>query len=337
MRKVGIVGLGRLGKIHAENLAFRVPSMTLSAACSVVEEELNYAKKELNVRDTFTSYEEMIDEGALDAVVIVSPSSFHIDHIRYAMDAGLHVFTEKPLGVEMKEIEEIIEVINSHQDQVFQLGFMRRYDASYQYAKELIDNRSLGEITLVRCYGIDPSAGMESFVKFARESNSGGLFLDMSVHDIDLLRWFTQKEPKKVWAIGKNAAYPELDQLNELETGTAMLQMEDGIMGLLVAGRNAAHGYHVETEIIGTNGMVRIGSAPEKNLVTIFDKDGVVRPTSQNFPERFKEAFLNEMLEFAKCIEEGRQPEVTADDGLQSTKIALACQESFTKNELVNI
>lgn len=151
----------------------------------------------------------------------------------------------------------------------------------------MVEEGKLGELTVVRCYGIDPSSGLESFVKFAGASNSGGLFADMSIHDIDIVRWFTQKEVSRVWAIGKNAAYPELDQVNELETGVAMMQLEDQTMAILVAGRNAVHGYHVETELIGTKGMLRIAAVPEKNLVTIFDENGAVRPTSQNFPERF--------------------------------------------------
>lgn len=336
MIKVGLVGLGRLGKTHADNVANRVPGVILSAVCSLVEEELNYAKNEWGIENIFQSYEEMVDSGLIEAVVIVSPSGFHTKQVRYAMKAGLHVFTEKPLGVDEKDIEDTIKVINNYPEQIFHLGFMRRYDSSYIYAKQLLDSGEIGEITLIRCYGIDPSSGMESFVNFARNANSGGLFLDMAIHDIDLIRWFTNKEPKKVWAIGKNAAYPELDDLDELETGAALMQLEDNVMALLVAGRNAAHGYHVETEIITTNGMLRIGSAPEKNLVTVFNNNGVIRPTSQNFPERFREAFVNELIEFANCIKESRQPEISAEDGLRSTTIALACQESFNKNQIID-
>ena len=108
-------------------------------------------------------------------------------------------------------------------------------------------------------------------------------------------------------------------------------------MAILVAGRNARHGYHVETEIIGTKGMLRVAQIPEKNLVTVMNDDGVIRPCSQNFPERFRQAFVDEAKEFINCILENRQPEITAFDGLQSTKVALACQESFEKDELVEV
>lgn len=337
MIKTGIVGLGRLGKIHAKNLKFLIPNIELVAVCSIADEELEYAKKVLEVSQTFKNFNTMIDKGGLDAVVIVSPSGYHTEQIRYAMEAGLHVFTEKPLGIDVVDIEDTVSVIDNHPDQVFQLGFMRRYDESYRYAKDLVDNGELGEVTLIRSYGIDPSAGLESFVDFAKNSYSGGIFLDMAIHDIDLVRWFTNKEPEKGWAIGNNIAYPELEELNETETSAAMLQLEDNVMAILVAGRNAPHGYHVETEIMGTKGMLRVANSPEKNLVTIYDDNGVVRPTSQNFPERFREAFLNEILEFADCIKNKKQPEVKAKDGLESTRIALALQESYENNEIVDI
>ncbi|MFD1362450.1 inositol 2-dehydrogenase [Lentibacillus salinarum] len=335
--RFGIAGLGRLGKTHAMNIANTISGAQLVAACSVVEEELAFANNELGVNETYSTYEEMVNSPNIDAVCIVTPSGFHTEQICLAMEKGLHVFSEKPLGLEIEDIERTVETIQAHPDQVFQLGFMRRYDESYQYAKEMVDKGELGELTVIRCYGIDPSAGLESFVKFAKSNNSGGLFADMAIHDIDLVRWFSNKEVNRVWAMGKNAAYPELDDANELETGAAMMQLEDKTTAIIVAGRNAQHGYHVETELIGTKGMLRVAAVPEKNLVSVFNEHGVVRPTSQNFPERFKGAFLNEMKEFITCIKEKRQPDVSAYDGLQGTKIAAALQESVDKNQIVDV
>lgn len=335
--KIGIVGLGRLGRVHATNLAKFVPQCKLYAACSLIDEELDFAKNELGVPKLYRDYSEMVADPEVDAVFIVSPSGFHCQQVNEAMTNGKHVFTEKPLGLTVEEIMETQKIIAKYPQQVFMLGFMRRYDESYQYAKKMIENGDLGEITLIRCYGIDPSEGLESFVKFALANDSGGLFLDMSIHDIDLIRWFTKKEVAKVWAIGKNAAYPQLDSVGELETGAALLKLEDNTMAILVAGRNSVHGYHVETEIIGTKGMLRIAQVPEKNLVTIMNEQGVVRPCSKNFPERFREAFIKEAQEFVNCILNKKQPEISAYDGLQSTKVALACQESFKKDMLVQV
>ncbi|MBP1041204.1 inositol 2-dehydrogenase [Vagococcus sp. BWB3-3] len=335
--RIGLVGLGRLGMTHATNIAKNIPEMDLVAICSLNQDELTTAQALLDVKETYLDYQDMLASPNLDAIVIVSPSGFHCQQIQLALEAGLHVFCEKPIGLSLAEIDQTLAVINTHPHQKFMLGFMRRFDDSYQYAKQLVDAGELGELTVIRCYGIDPSSGMESFVKFAANSNSGGIFADMAIHDIDLIRWFSQQEINRVWALGKNAAYPELDQVNELETGTAMMQLSDHSMALLVTGRNAAHGYHVETELIGTKGMLRIGAAPEKNLVTLYNEQGVVRPTSQNFPERFGQAFLTEMKAFATSIIEDLPTPISGVDGLQATKIAAACQQSFETNEIVEI
>ncbi|MGY3703263.1 inositol 2-dehydrogenase [Vagococcus martis] len=335
--RVGIVGLGRLGKVHAHNLAYNVANATLYAVCSPLDSEIEYAKNELGVKVGYTDYEDMVKDEQVDAIFIVSPSGLHCTQIQLALKCGKHVFSEKPIGLNIDEINETISVINQYPNQKFMLGFMRRFDKDYLYAKDLVEKGELGDLTLIRCYGIDPSDGLESFVKFAGSSNSGGLFADMSIHDIDLIRWFTGQEVKKVWAIGKNAAYKELDDVGELETGAAMLQLGDNTMGILVAGRNCHHGYHVETELIGTKGMLRIAQVPEKNLVTIMNEHGVVRPTSQNFPERFSQAFINEANDFIECILTDRQPSVNAIDGLESTKVALACKESYEKNQLITV
>ncbi|WP_323703234.1 inositol 2-dehydrogenase [Mammaliicoccus sp. Dog046] len=335
--KIGQVGLGRLGKVHAGNIVNHVKNAELYAVTSVVEEELVYAKESLGVEKCYTSYSEMIEDTDLDAVVIASPSGFHSVQITQALEKGLHVFSEKPIGLDLEDIQQVVENINDNQDKVLQLGFMRRFDESYQFAKESIQNGDLGKITTMRCYGIDPSTGLNSFINFAKSSASGGIFLDMSIHDIDLIRWFTGSEFKTVYSLGNNIAAPELSECDELETGACLAELEDGTIAYLLAGRNAQHGYHVETEIIGTEGMIRIGNAPEKNLVTLYDKNGVVRPTSSHFPERFKAAFINELNAFVNAINEKEASTVTGVDGLKSTEVAIAMQKSFEQKKIIKL
>lgn len=334
---VGIIGLGRLGKVHANNLAYSVPNVNLLAACSLVPEELAFAEKNLGVDRLYEDYAEMLNDQDIDAVVIVSPSHLHCEQVIQAFEAGKHVFVEKPLGTTLEEMEEVKAVVESRPEQVFMLGFMRRFDPSYLYAKEMIDRGEIGDISLIRCYGIDPHAGMESFIEFAKKSKSGGLFLDMAIHDIDLIRWYTGGEIKKVWALGNNIAYPILDELGDLETGAALCELDDKKIGIIVSGRNSAHGYHVETEIIGTKGSVRVANLQEKNLVTVLNENGSVRPTSQNFPERFKEAFVNEMKAFISYVRDGVPSTITPDDGIYSTMAALACGESLESGTIVEV
>ncbi|ARJ50715.1 Gfo/Idh/MocA family oxidoreductase [Staphylococcus lutrae] len=333
--KIGQVGLGRLGKVHAQNIVNAIPNAELWAVASIVEEELAYAKNELGVPYCYQSYTEMINQNDLDAVVIASPSGFHTVQISQALEKGLHVFSEKPIGLEMKSIENVVQNIESSPDLVFQLGFMRRFDHSYQYAKSLIEAGTLGELTSIRCYGIDPHVGLNDFISFARNATSGGIFLDMSIHDIDLVRWFSGAEFKSVYALGNHIAAPQLSEYSELETGACLAQLSNDVVVYLLAGRNAMHGYHVETELIGTRGMIRIGNAPEKNLVTLYDENGVVRPTSHHFPERFREAFINEIQSFVNAIIKQTPSTVTGVDGMKSTEVAIAMQQSFDEKKVI--
>lgn len=334
--KVGVAGLGRLGLIHAKNIS-EMKGVEL-AAISNLDKELNeQVAHDLNVPGSYTDFTEMIQSEDLDAVCIATPSGLHPEQIKFALESNIHVFCEKPIGLNVENIKETMDIIENHNDKVFHLGFMRRYDNDYRYVKNTIESGEIGEVSIIRSYGIDPIVGLEDFVKFAKKSPSGGLYLDMAVHDIDAIRWMTESEISKVWATGSNKAAPELNEVNELEIGTVTMQLDNGVTGFLVLGRTATHGYHVETEVIGTKGMLRIASAPEKNKVTVFNENGVVRPTSQGFPERFKEAYETELKDFFSCIREQRKPEVSALDGLRATEVAIACQTSYETNDIVNL
>jgi|SRR5690625_3284644 len=335
--KVGIVGLGRLGYQHAENLAFRIPNCELTAVCSVVEEEVLEANERLKVPYGYTSYSEMLSNKELDAIFIASPSGYHSIQIQQALEAGFHVFSEKPLGLYLDEAKEVAEAVKNHPDQIFMLGFMRRYDESYARAKILIEEGEIGDPILIRAYGLDPTLQMDNFLKFAQANYSGGLFLDMAIHDLDLARWYLGVEAKEVWAIGGSYTRPEFDDLGDAETGTAMVRFENNAMGIFVAGRNSVHGYHIETEIIGTEGSLRIGTTPEQDQVTIFNENGIINTCHDGFISRFKHAYLREVEEFINCILEERQPEVKVEDGVESTRLAYACKESFETGKLVKV
>ncbi len=331
--KIGIVGLGRLGRKHAENIAFRTPKAELTAICSILKEEVDEVKKNWGIPHGYTSYEEMLKNKELDAIFIASPSGEHCHQIAEALEAGYHVFSEKPLGVSLSECKSAETAVEKHQDKVFMLGFMRRYDPSYAYAKRKIEEGAIGKPILFRGYSIDPESAIEGAIKFA--PHSGGQFLDMAIHDIDLARWFLNSEAKSVYAIGGCYAHHEFGLYQDGDNVSALMQFENGTMAFFLAGRTAPHGYHIETEIIGTKGTLRIGSIPQKNMVEILDQYGVRKECSQNFLERFEQAYVDELQEFVECILNNRKPEVTVYDGTKSTIIAYAATESFKENRLV--
>lgn len=333
--KVGIAGLGRLGRVHAQNLAFKIPNAELTAACSIVPAELEYAKNELGVTDVYTDFREMVAKADIDAVAIVTTSSEHCWQIEAALDAGKHVFTDKPLGVDVNQCKIAEAAVERHPEKIFFLGFMRRYDPSYAYAKKKIDEGAIGTPYMVKATGIDPEALVEGSIKFA--ANSGGIFIDMAVHDIDLMRWFLGSEPVQVHALGTTFKHPEFRDAHDDETGVAVYKCENGAIGMVHVGRTAPHGYHVETEIVGTEGSIRISPVPEKNLAVLYNQHGVVQECVESFPVRFAEAYLLEMQEFINCIEENRKPGVTVYDGTKSTDIAFKTTEAWKYGTIVKI
>ena len=333
--RVGIVGLGRLGKVHARNIAFKLPNAELTAACSIVSAELEYAKTELGVTDVYTDYREMLAKADIDAVVIVTTSSEHCWQIEAALDAGKHVFSEKPLGVDVAQCKQAEAAVERHPDRTFMLGFMRRYDKSYAYAKEKIDQGAIGTPYLVKATGIDPEALVEGAIRFAK--TSGGIFLDMAIHDIDLCRWFLGSEATEVYALGATFKHPEFKEAGDDETAIAMYKFANGAMAMVHVGRTAPYGYHVETEIVGTEGTIRISAVPEKNLATVYGPNGVCTEGVGSFPERFDEAYLIEMEEFVDCALNGKQPGVSVYDGTKSTAIGYATTEAWKTGKIVKI
>lgn len=333
--KVGIAGLGRLGKEHAKNLAFKIANAELTAACSIVPAELEFAKNELGVQDVYTDYKEMLAKADIDAVAIVTTSSEHCWQIAAALDAGKHVFTDKPLGVTVEECKMAEVAVERHPELTFFLGFMRRFDPSYAYAMEKIKAGVIGTPYMVKATGIDPEALVEGAIKFA--PTSGGIFIDMAIHDIDLMRWFLGSDPVEVYATGSTFKHPEFKACGDDETGVAMYKCANGAIGFVHVGRTAPHGYHVETEVIGTEGTLRISPVPEKNLCMIYDKNGAVKECVSGFPERFAEAYRLEMENFIDCVQKGIQPEVNVYDGTKSTQIAFATTEAYKNGGLLKI
>ena len=333
--KIGVAGLGRLGLLHASNLAFKIKNVQLTALCDANSENLQRRKEQLNVEYGYTSFSKMLENKELDAIAIITPSALHCKQIELSLKSGKHVFCEKPLGVSIEDSIKAKKAVSDHPDKVFMLGFMRRYDPSYQYAKEKVDSGEIGRPVLFRSYSVDPIYSIDSVLSYI--PHSAGQFVDMAVHDIDLARWFLKSEPKSIYAIGGCFAYPEFGEYGDGDNVTSLMQFENEAIAFFLAGRTAPHGYNVETEIIGTKSTLRIGSVPQKNLVEIIDKDGVRKECSQSFHERFETAFKNEMQEFVDCIIENRKPDINVDDGLQASKIAELATKSFNTNSLIKL
>lgn len=333
--KFGIIGVGRLGYEHACNLATRIPQAELVAICDGNEAAAKKAADDLGVTAVYTDPKDLCNDPNVEAVAIVTNTASHVEMIRIAMDAGKHVFCEKPLAETVEKCKEAEAIIEAHPDLIFMLGFMRRFDHSYEIAKKKIENGDIGDIILVRCYSQDPRAIIEGTLAYAPKS--GGQFIDMSIHDIDLIRWLTGSEPSKLWAIGGCYEFPQYKDWDDGDNVSCLIQMQNNVMAYFFAGRTAAHGSAVETEIVGTKGMLRIGATPTDSLLQVFSEHGVCRECYQDFVTRWHLAYIRELEVYCEAVLNKKQPTPNVYDGTKSTDIAFKCKESFIKNELLTL
>ena len=324
---VGIVGLGRMGKSYAENLQYKIPQVDLLAACSLSETERLYASQTLGVPHVFEHYEEMLHMESLDAIFVISSTLMHVEHIIGALEAGKHVFSEKPLGIELEQCLRAEQVAAAKPDQLAVVGFVRRFDPSYVYAKQKVDSGAIGNPFLVKSQTVDldSTAGFQmEFVK-----TSGGMFHDFNVHDIDLARWYLGSEIKTVFSAGGAFKHPAFAEVNDADNVLSTCVFENGSMAQIIASRTAAHGHDTYTEIVGTEGILRIGRPSAKNRVQIMDQHGARYECVETFYDRFEEAFLLMTQDFVDCVLQGRKPTLNLRDATQATRGAIAMTDSL--------
>ena len=268
--KIGIIGIGRLGYEHACNIANRVPGSELVAISDKNIARAKEVAEELGVSAVYENPADLCNDPNVEAVAIVTNTASHVDMIELAMNAGKHVFREKPLAETVEKCKKAEKIVEAHPELIFMLGFMRRYDHSYAIAKEKINRGDIGDIVLVRCYSQDPIAIIKGTLEYA--PRSGGQFIDMSIHDIDLIRWLTESEPKKLWAIGGCYEFKQYKDWDDGDNVSCLIQNENETMAFFYAGRAAAHGSAVETEIVGTRGTLRISAVPTDSLLEVMSE-----------------------------------------------------------------
>ena len=334
--RVGIVGLGRMGRRHADNLAHRVPGAELVAACSPAADETTWARQVLGVGASYSDYGELLVHPGLDAVFVATPTVVHAEQIVSALDAGKHVFCEKPLALDLADCRRVEEAAARHPDKLVMIGFVRRFDPSYQDARAQIDAGGIGRPFLVRSQTGDKLDPSGFFVRFSR--TSGGIFLDVSIHDVDLARWFLgNPRPRRVFATGTVAVHQDLRPLGDVDNGVAVVEFADGGLACFYASRTLAYGHDTHTEIIGTAGQLTIGMNPRRNRVEIADAHGVRNECVVDYYERFQEAFLAEAQSFVACVRAGAPPPLTLGDATEATRIGLALAEAHRTGRIVEL
>ncbi len=327
--KFAVAGLGRIGKIHLDNL-LQMEGVEVVAAMDPSEACRQYAKNN-NIPFITSSYKDLISMGDFSAILICSPTDTHADYVELAAKAGIHVFCEKPLDLSVKRVLEVLEVVRENKIKLM-LGFNRRFDKEFRKVRELVKNNAVGQPHLVKITSRDPGAPPVSYIK-----QSGGLFLDMTIHDFDMARYVVDKEIVEVYAKGAVLIDPAIGAAGDIDTAVVILTYTDGSMAVIDNSREASYGYDQRVEVFGSKGMVQSNNNFHDSH-KLYNKQGIHAALPLYFfLERYQEAYKTEIQDFTKGLSNGLKMPVDGNDGLQSLKIGLAAIKSLKENRPVTI
>lgn len=329
---VGVIGVGEMGKRHAENLARLVPHARLVAVADTDLERARSVAQELEVEHAYDSAEALVARHDVQAVVIASPAKFHTPAIQVAAAAGKHILCEKPLALTMEEADAALEAVTAAGVRL-QVGFMRRYDAAYAQAKRAIEAGEIGEPVIFKSIGRDFEAPPPSSFE---GGSSGTLCHDSSVHDFDLARWLMNDEVVEVHTFAAAQALPQLANLGLFDSAVVNLRFARGAIGNVESFMDARYGYDVRSEIVGTKGTIRVGTLHNTPLQVLTHAGGQ-HDVVNHFLLRFADAYVAEMQDFVEMILSGRTPRVTARDGRQSLAVVLAAVRSFKESRPISL
>ncbi|KAL4794394.1 hypothetical protein BDV19DRAFT_379515 [Aspergillus venezuelensis] len=317
----GVVGIGRMGQRHAQNILHRVPRARLLCVCSPAPHEIEWAEQNLKPEgvQVFAEFDKMIESPGLQAVVIASPTDLHITHTVAAMERGIHVLCEKPITTDVLELQSLIKASKASTAKLM-VGFVRRFDKNYADARRKAPRR------------LDKTG---FFIKYARVS--GGIFLDTVIHDIDLtLSFFGDSvQPKSCYAAGIIAHHEEMKDFGNVDNAIGVVEFQDGRIAYYYHSRTTMHGYDNFTEIVGSDGKIGINLIPTVNKVQVSGVDGIVQEDFSSWIDQYQEAFVTEMDIFTDAILEGNKLPMKLEAALTGLKIAEALQESLVSGKKI--
>ena len=325
MRKlgIGVLGVGDMGRRHAENICRFVPEARLVAVADAVLERARQVAADLEIDNAFRSLEDMLAHKGIDCVIIAAPDKFHAQSIRAAAAAGKDIFSEKPLALKVADARAALEAVAAAGVRL-QIGFMRRYDPGYAAAIKRIEAGEIGEPVIFKSLGRDRDA--PPIASYQAQLN-GMLLYNNTIHDFDLARWLMRDEIVEVHAYATVAIRPEIAQYGDIVASVVNLKYQRGAIGNVESFVQAVYGYDIRTEIVGSKGSILVGSL-QQTPVTFLAKDGGRQPLADHFLTRFEAAYVSEMKDFVHNILNDRPVRITGEDGLRALEIAVAAESS---------
>jgi scyllo-inositol 2-dehydrogenase (NAD+) len=334
MRKlgVGVLGVGDMGRRHAENLRRLVPGARLVAVADVAVARAREVAAELEIEHSFGSFEDMLAHKDVDCVVIAAPDKFHAQAIRTAAAARKHILSEKPLALNLADAHAALDAV-AKAGVHLQIGFMRRYDPGYAAAMKRIEAGEIGEPVIFKSMGRDKDAPPIS----AYQSKLNGMLLyNNTIHDFDLARWLMRDEVAEAHTYATVAIRPEVAQHGDVVASVVNLKYRHGAIGNVESFVQSTYGYDIRTEIVGSTGSILVGSL-EQTSVTFLTKNGGTQNLADHFLTRFTDAYVAEVRDFVDNVLNDRPPRVTGQDGLRALEIAVAAEKSYLEGKPIGV
>jgi myo-inositol 2-dehydrogenase/D-chiro-inositol 1-dehydrogenase/scyllo-inositol 2-dehydrogenase (NAD+) len=321
--------------IHGRNYASGTPGAHLVALADPEQGILGKARRELGIERGHTDYRELLEDPDVDAVVVVAPTASHAEIVIQAAGAGKHVFCEKPMALNPAECRSMIEACRRAGVKL-QIGFMRRFDAGFRQAKNQIDKGQIGDVVMVKSLTHGPSVPRRWMLDV---SKSNGPLAEVNSHDIDTLRWFAGSEFAEIFALAGNyrcgdisGEYPDF-----YDTLLLSARFENGMMGCIDGAASVGYGYDARLEVLGTRGILFVGSLHGSTVVRCTPKEGITSEAVQSWRSLFSEAYRSEAAAFVRCILENGEPEVGGRDGLAAAVVVSAGNESIRSGAVVTV
>lgn len=321
---VGIIGAGRIGKVHAESLTKYVSNVRIKGiADPFMHDGLREWATSMGIETASTNYQDIIGDPEIEAVLICSPTETHSDYIQEAARAGKHIFCEKPIDTDIEKIKETIEVVEQSGVK-FQIGFNRRFDHNFRSVRDAVAAGRIGEQHIIRITSRDPSPPGIDYIKV-----SGGMFIDMTIHDFDMLRFVSGSEVEEVYAVGTSLVDPEIGLAGDVDTAVITLKLASKAIAVIDNSRQAVYGYDQRIEVFGSKGSIETGNDLPSTAVVSSAEGVTAEKPLHFFLERYMAAYSREMVEFIDAVRNDTDTPAGLTDALRPVQIAKAALASL--------
>ncbi len=328
---IGIIGAGRIGKVHMESITYNVPTAKVLGITDVFKDALPELAAKYGIPKIYNDYKEMLADEEIDAVLVCSSTDTHADISIEAAQAGKHVFCEKPVDLTPEKVKAVIAAVEKAGVKL-QVGFNRRFDHNFAHVRSLINDGKVGNLELIKITSRDPQPPSAEYAAV-----SGGMFLDMTIHDFDMARFLAGCDVTEVYVNATCLVDPAIAEAGDVDTAIINLKFENGALGVIDNSRRAAYGYDQRIEVFGSLGAAMAANDTPTN-VTVMNAEGVTTDKPLYFfLERYMQSFRDEMIQFVDAVQNDKPTPTTGLDGLNSILVALAAKKSVAEGRAVKI